>query len=350
MELTFTKFFSLVQQYPVMIIIALLVSGVIFVNGWTDAPNAIATCVSTRAISAKKAIYMAAVCNFLGLFFMTMINRKVAETIFNMVDFGNDTNSALVALCSAMVSIVAWASLASVFGIPTSESHALIAGLTGSAVAIHGSFEGVSGQEWVKVIFGLFMSTIIGFSLGLVTVTLIEKICRDMDRRKTNVFFKKAEIFSGGAMAFMHGAQDGQKFIGVFLLSLAFVQGNRTGDFEIPTWLMLFCSLIMGLGTSIGGMKIIKSVGMDMVKLESYKGFCADLVASFCILLSSLTGLPVSTTHVKTSAIMGVGANRGLKRVNWNVVKDMIATWILTFPGCGLLSFIITKIFIALFT
>ena len=350
MELTLFHYFDLLKQYPSLIIISLLVLGVIFVNGWTDAPNAIATCVTTRAIKPKPAIYMAAVFNFLGLFLMTIFNRKVAETIFNMVDFGNDARLALVALCSAMVAIVLWASLASVFGIPTSESHALIAGLTGSAISIHGNLSGVSLQEWIKVLFGLVMSTIIGFVFGYIFIKIIEKICINMDRRKTNKFFSKAEIISGAAMAFVHGAQDGQKFIGVFLLGLVLAQGKISSDaISIPIWLMILCSLIMGIGTSIGGMKIIKSVGMDMVKLETYKGFCADLVASICIFISSLTGIPVSTTHVKTSAIMGVGASRSIKRVNWNVVKEMILTWILTFPGCGLVGYIMTKIFLAIF-
>lgn len=350
MELTLGAFIGKLAEYPILIPIIILVTGVIFVNGWTDAPNAIATCVSTRAIKPQKAIYMAAVCNFLGLFFMTMVNRKVADTIFNMVDFGDSTRFALVALCSAMIAIVAWASLASVFGIPTSESHALIAGLSGSAIAINGDLSGISMSEWGKVIAGLFMSTIAGFSLGWLMVKAVEKICFYMDRRKTNRFFKNAEIFSGGAMAFMHGAQDGQKFMGVFLLCLALVQGEGSGtSHAIPVWLMLYCSLVMGIGTSIGGMKIIKSVGMDMVKLESYKGFSADMTAAFAILLSTLFGLPVSTTHVKTSAIMGAGASRSIKRVNWRVVKDMVATWFLTFPGCGLLSFLLTKLFLIIF-
>lgn len=350
MELSFVNYLNLLKEYPSLIIISILVFGVIFVNGWTDAPNAIATCVTTRAIKPKAAIYMAAVFNFLGLLVMTIFNRKVAETIFNIVDFGNDARLALVALCSAMVAIVLWASLASVFGIPTSESHALIAGLTGSAISIHGNLSGVNGQEWIKVLLGLVVSTVIGFLFGYLFVKLIEIICINMDRRKTNKFFGKAEIFSGAAMAFVHGAQDGQKFIGVFLLGLFLAQGKTSSEaLPIPIWLMVLCSLIMGVGTSIGGMKIIKSVGMDMVKLETYKGFCADLVASICIMISSLTGIPVSTTHVKTSAIMGVGASKSIKRVNWNVVKEMILTWVLTFPGCGLVGYIMTKIFLLIF-
>ncbi len=347
MEISILDFLAYLRTYPSLIISTVLVLAVIFVNGWTDAPNAIATCVTTRAIKPKNAIYMAAVFNFLGLLVMTIFNRSVAETIYNIVDFGDNTSMALVALCAAMTAIVLWASAASIFGIPTSESHALIAGLTGSAIAIHGNLEGVSAAEWGKVIAGLFMSTIVGFVLGYIVVKTVERICRYMDRRKTNVFFNKAEVFAGASMAFVHGAQDGQKFIGVFLLGMFLAQGtSHAVEVSIPLWLMLLCSAIMGIGTSIGGMKIIKSVGMDMVKLESYKGFCADVVSALCILVSTLTGLPVSTTHVKTSAIMGVGASKGIKRVNWNVVKEMVMAWLLTFPGCGLVGFAMTKLFL----
>lgn len=344
----FTTFLSQIMESPALLITVLLTLAVILVNGWTDAPNAIATAISTRAISPRPAIIMAAVFNFLGILVMTLINKTVAETIYNMVDFGTDTNAALVALCAAMVAIVLWAVAAWIFGIPTSESHALIAGLTGAAIAIHGGLSAVNGSEWIKVIYGLLLSTILGFAMGWLIVKLIELIFRHMDRRRTGRIFKKAQIGGAAAMAFMHGAQDGQKFMGVFLLGMALAGGNADQtSFEIPFWLIIICSLTMGLGTSIGGYRIIKAVGMDMVKLETYQGFAADIAGASCLLLSSLVGIPVSTTHTKTTAIMGVGAARRLSNVNWSVVKEMVLTWVLTFPGCGLIGFIIAKIFIS---
>jgi len=153
-------------------------------------------------------------------------------------------------------------------------------------------------------------------------------------------------------MAFMHGAQDGQKFMGVFLLAIFL---NTSGGssvpttFEIPFWLILACSLVMGLGTSAGGYRIIKAVGMSMVKLEKYQGFAADFAAAGCLLLASLTGVPVSTTHTKTTAIMGVGSARRFSSVNWGVVKDMLMAWVLTFPGCGLISFLMAKLCMMIF-
>ena len=345
-----TDFISQMLQNPMLLVSTILTLCVILVNGWTDAPNAIATCVSTRAIEVKKAIIMAAVFNFFGVFVMTAINASVAMTIYNMVDFGGDARLSSIALCAAMASIVIWATAAWYFGIPTSESHALIAGLSGAAVAIQNSFSGINGAEWMKVIWGLLLSTVLGFVLGFLTSRLTVFLFRNKNRMTTDRFFSNAQVAGGAAMAFMHGAQDGQKFMAVFLLGAAFAGGQTgTTSFVVPLWLMILCSLVMGLGTSIGGYKIIKSVGMDMVKLKPYQGFSADFAATLCLLLSSLTGVPVSTTHTKTTAIMGVGASRRISNVNWAVVKDLVLTWVCTFPGCGLLGFLMAKLFLALF-
>ncbi|MDR0949271.1 MAG: inorganic phosphate transporter [Lachnospiraceae bacterium] len=346
----FTTFLQQLTQNPVLLITVLLVLAVVLVNGWTDAPNAIATAVSTRAIAPRPAILMAAICNFLGILVMTSVNKMVAQTIYKMVDFGSNDHNALVALCAAMVAIVLWATAAWYFGIPTSESHALIAGLTGAAIAMQNGLSGVNGAEWVKVLYGLVLSTFLGFGMGAVTVKCIEAIFRKVDRRKTTGFFQKAQIGGAATMAFMHGAQDGQKFMGVFLLGMALSQGTgQTQSFDIPFWLILLCSLVMGLGTSIGGYRIIKAVGMDMVKLETHQGFAADIAGAGCLLVSSLSGIPVSTTHTKTTAIMGVGAARRLRSVDWSVVSEMVFTWVLTFPGCGLIGFIMAKLFLMIF-
>ena len=350
MEISFVSFLQSVTSSPVLLITVLLTLGVIFVNGWTDAPNAIATCITTRCMDVRAAIWMSAVFNFLGVFVMTQINSSVASTISNMVDFGGNTREALIALCAALFSIVVYSVAASWFGIPTSESHSLIAGLSGSAIAIHNGVGGINMDEWAKVLYGPVLSLALGFATGWVICKLVSLVCSAMDRRRTNSFFRGAQIFGAAAMSFMHGAQDGQKFIGVLFLGIAFSNGqdNVVGA-AIPVWLMLLCSLVMGCGTSVGGEKIIKSVGMDMVKLEKYQGFSADLAAAFCLLYSSLFGIPVSTTHTKTSAIMGVGAVRRLSAINFGVVKDMMLTWIFTFPGCGLISFLMAKLFLAIF-
>lgn len=350
MDNTLLSFLQQATSSPVLLITVLLTLGVIFVNGWTDAPNAIATCVTTRCLSVRGAILMSAAFNFLGVFIMTQINSSVASTISNMVNFGGNTRDALIALCAALFSIVVYSVGASYFGIPTSESHSLIAGLTGSAIAIQNGVGGVNMNEWAKVLYGLVLSLALGFATGWVVCKAVGLICAKMDRRRTNGFFRWAQIFGAAAMSFMHGAQDGQKFIGVLFLGIAFANGQEdVVGATIPVWLMLLCSVVMAGGTSVGGEKIIKSVGMDMVKLEKYQGFSADLAAAFCLLYSTLFGIPVSTTHTKTTAIMGVGAVRRLSAINLGVVKDMVLTWVFTFPGCGLISFLMAKLFLFLF-
>ena len=349
MDLTFAYFFSELTQNPLLLVAVVLTLGVIFVNGWTDAPNAIATCVVTRCMSPRAAILMAAVFNFLGVLLMSMINATVAETITQMVDFGTNSHEAIVALSAALFAIVVWAVLAWCFGIPTSESHALIAGLTGGAIALHGGLSGVNGAEWVKVLYGLVISVVLGFGLGWVMCKIVVLLFRRADRCRTEPVFRAAQIFGAAAMSFMHGAQDGQKFMGVILLSLFLINGQTPEPVAMPVWLMLLCSAVMGIGTSVGGKKIIKSVGMDMVSLEKYQGFSADLAASVSLLISSVFGIPVSTTHAKTTAIMGVGAVKRLSAINFSVAKEMGMTWLLTFPGCGLIGFVMAKLFMWLF-
>ncbi len=350
MDVAFGQFLADMVTNPLMLVTVALTLGVIFVNGWTDAPNAIASCVATRCMPVKAAILMSAAFNFLGVLVMTSINSSVAATISNIVDFGGDPDQALIALCAALFSIVVYSVGASYLGIPTSESHSLIAGLTGAAIAIQNSAGAVNMKEWAKVLYGMVLSLVLGFAIGWIICKLLTLICAAMDRRKTNGFFRGAQIFGAAAMSFMHGAQDGQKFIGVLLLGVAFSNGQGSADGTlIPIWLMLLCSVVMGLGTSVGGEKIIKSVGMDMVKLEKFQGFAADLAGAVCLLASSVFGIPVSTTHTKTSAIMGVGAVQRLSAINFGVVKEMVLTWVFTFPGCGLISYVMAKLFMLIF-
>lgn len=344
-------FWDQMTANPLLFVAVTLTLGVILVNGWTDAPNAIATCVVTRCMPPKAAILMAALFNFLGVFVMTKINNEVAVTITSMVNFGDNAGSTvIVVLCAAMLAIVIWATLAWVFGIPTSESHALIAGLTGGAMALEG-VGAIVWSQWVKVLYGIVISVALGFGLAWLVCKLVTEVFRKANRPKTEPFFRFAQIIGSAGMAFMHGAQDGQKFMGIILLCVFTLQGSGAAgtSFEIPTWLMILCSIVMGAGTAMGGKKIIKSVGMDMVKLEKYQGFSADLASSLSLVFCSVFGLPVSTTHAKTTAIMGVGAVKRVSAINFGVVKEMVLTWILTFPGCGLLAFLVTKLFLLIF-
>ena len=238
-----------------LVVTVVLVMGVIFVNGWTDAPNAIATAVSTRVLKPNVAIWIAVVMNFLGALVMTYFNSQVAETISNIVSFegGGNIQASQVALAASLFSIVVWSVAAWYFGIPTSESHALIAGLTGSAMAL-GGLGAVNGQEWIKVLIGLVVSTVFGFGGGYLLTKLIVLIYANVRRRTANKFFTIGQATAAAANAFLHGAQDGQKFMGVFMLGL-FYNGlaEKSGNgFVIPIWVMALCSLTMGFGTSVG--------------------------------------------------------------------------------------------------
>lgn len=332
---------------PLSVTTVLLTLAVVFVNGLTDAPNAISTVVVTRCIKLRSALIMSAFFNFCGVTLMSKINDSVTVTISNIVDFGGDTRKASIALAAALFSIVLWAVLAWYFGIPTSESHALIAGLTGSAVAINGGFDAINSAEWIKTVKGLFVSCLFGFVAGFLICKIIVTIFRNIKRSNGEKIFKYGQILAAASMSFMHGAQDGQKFIAVLMMCVNF-SGVRI-DEKPHEFIILLCSVIMALGTLTGGKKIIKAVGMDMVKLQKYQGFSADTASSISLLLSTLFGFPVSTTHAKTTAMMGAGASKSLKTLDVNTIKEIALTWLLTFPGCGLLGFVVTKVFLKMF-
>lgn len=326
----------------------ILTLGVVFVNGWTDAPNAIATSVSTRAISPDIAVFMSAVFNFLGIVIMTLINRRVALTVAGIADFGNGENAS-AALCGALASVIIWAVLAWAFGIPTSESHAIIAGLTGAAMAVGGDST-INISEWLKVVYGLIMSLLPGFVLGFAITKIIIIILKNTDKRKTKGFFNYAQVIGSAATSFMHGAQDGQKFIGVLIIGMMLAKGETgVGEIAVPSIILVICSIVMSIGTLLGAYRIIKTVGMDMAKLEGYQAFAADISSSFCLLISSLFGIPVSTTHAKTASIIGAGAAKKIRSVNFGVIGNMFLAWILTFPCCILLGYITAKIFMKAF-
>lgn len=326
-------------------IVILLVCASVFVNGWTDAPNAIATVVSTRVLSPKAAVLLATVFNLAGVFLM---GTAVANTTAKIVDIGTGQD-ALVTLAAAQLTIVIWALSAWRYGIPTSESHALVAGLMGAGISFKG-LEAFNWNEFKKVLIGLAVATVLGFISGFIVTKGVTFLFKGVNRYKANTFFSWGQIASASLMAFSHGAQDGQKFMGVFALAL--VVGGVYPPSEslyIPIWVMLLCSALMAIGTSIGGYKIIKTMGMDMVKIEKYQGFSAEIGASACMLGATALGIPLSTTNAKGTAIMGAAAARRISNVNWNVVKEMLLAWGLTFPACLLLGYLMAKLFTFIF-
>lgn len=311
-----------------------------FVNGWTDSPNAIATVVSTRVLKPKWAVLLATVCNLIGAFY----GKEVAKTIGTGIVQPDTIN--LVTVGAAMVGIITWSTLAWYFGIPTSESHALISGLTGAALATAGPSV-LLWDGWQKVLIGLGFSSVIGLLGGLIFAWTIQKTCNKICRPKAKSLFGFLQTISASAMAISHGSNDGQKFIGIFTLAL--VLGGVMDQFEVQWWTVLLCSVIMGIGTSVGGWRIIKTMGQKMVRLETYQGFSAEAAASGAILLASSLGIPLSTTHTINASIMGVGAVNRVSAIRWGVVREMVLAWVLTFPICGAIGFIVASIFKLIF-
>ena len=322
MELTLSVFLSQAGNHPILLGILALVIGVTIISGATDAPNAIASAVSTRCLTPGAALALAAVFNFVGLVGMTYISTAVAHTMFNMVDFSGNTHQALLALIAAMIGSIGWGVFCWFWGIPASKSHSLIAGVTGGAIALNG-LAGVVLSEWMLVIYGMVFSLVGGFILGMTTTKIIEFLFSGVNRQRGNKVCMVLQDICACALSFLHGAQDGQKFMSI-------------------------CSAAMSLGTLLGGKRIIKSVAMDMVSLEKYQGVAASLSTVITLFVASMTGMPVSTSHCSTASIMGVGASKSFRRVNWGVARRMVWAWVLTFPCCGFIGWALAKLFMML--
>jgi PiT family inorganic phosphate transporter len=316
---------------PELIVVLLLVLAAEFVNGWTDAPNAIATVVSTRVLSPLWALAMATILNIAGALSGTAVAATIGKGI---VDAGIIN---LTTIGAAMVAIVTWSTVAWRFGLPTSESHALVSSLAGAGLATAGPSV-LLWAGWKKVLIGLVFSTAFGFLGALLIVFAIYWGFRHSKPARVTTIFGKLQILSAAFMGFGHGSNDGQKFIGAF--SMALVLGGVLPEFRVPWEVIILCAGVMGIGTSVGGWRIIKTMGMNMVKLEPYQGFAAETGAAVSIQIASALGIPLSTTHTINTAIMGVGSAKRISAVRWGVAREIVMGWILTFPICAVLGWL----------
>jgi PiT family inorganic phosphate transporter len=327
-----------------IIFFSVLVLGVALVNGWTDAPSAIAGCVSTRALPPRAALILAAICNLSGAVVMAIICPTVAKTLYGIANFGDDPRSAIISLSVALITVILWATLAAVRGLPTSESHALISSVCGSAIASNMSASSIRLSEWKSVLLGIAISTLPVMLFSLLIYKLSTKIFKDQDRRSTMRYFRRVQRISAGISSFLHGAQDSQKFIGVYMLGLSFLSGmssDNTEDFSIPIWITLSCAASMTLGTLMGGSRIIKKVGCDMTELDPLSSSAADTASSSFLGVCSFLGIPTATTHAKTCAIMGIGlCKKG--GTNPKIAAEVFLAWLLTFPICAIISFLLS--------
>ena len=329
-------------------VFVLAVLAVVLVNGWTDAPDAIAGCIATRSMSPRGALLLAGVCNFTGAVGMTCLSTGVAETLYGIADFGAQGTGALISLTAGILAVILWAVAAWRFGIPTSEGHALIAGITGAALGQRMSLEAIRAEEWRSVLFGLILTTLPPLLLSSLLSNAVGWLLRHADRRRAVNLFVWAQRLGAAGSAFMHGAQDSQKLLGVLLLGLSLSGMELSVDGSIPLWATVTVACVMTLGTVLGGTRIIRRVGCGLTDLDAVGGSIADLSSSLSLLLCSALGAPASTTHAKTSAIMGVGLRRG-GRLDLRASGEIVLAWVLTFPGCGIIGYIMAKLFMALF-
>lgn len=323
-----------------LIVVILLALGFGLINGFHDTANSIATSVSTRVLSPRQAIFMSASLNLIG----ALISSKVAETIAGgLVDSKMITVQYVV--IATLIAAIAWDLLTWYIAIPSSSSHALIGALIGSSIAYSG---GISIVKWEgvlnKVIIPLFSSPVLGFGMGFIFMTLLYKILQPYSQRFVNKWFSKFQIVSAALMAFSHGKNDAQISMGIITLALVGAKYVDPGS-GVPLWVVVACALSMALGTSVGGWKIIKTMGVNMIRLQPIGGFAAETGAAIVIQTMSAIGAPVSTTQVISTSIMGVGASKRLSAVRWALARNIVFAWVFTIPVTALLGAFVTTIF-----
>jgi PiT family inorganic phosphate transporter len=311
-------------------IVVVVALGFDFTNGFHDTANAVATSVSTRAVSPRTAVFVAAVANLAGAFVTTAVAKTVGEGI---IDTGLATEKTVLA---ALLGAIAWNLLTWWRGLPSSSSHALIGGLIGAALVQSGS----KGVEWhgvvYKVVFPALASPALGFAGAFVSLLVIYRVFVWLTPGVANRGFRIGQLASGTWVAFTHGANDAQKTMGV--IALALFEADKIDHFYIPDWVIVSSGLAIAAGTYIGGWRIMRTVGQRIFSLEPASGFAAQVSGGTVIYLATHFGYPVSTTHVVSGSVMGAGATKRLSAVRWGVAGNIVAAWILTLPAAGLVA------------
>jgi PiT family inorganic phosphate transporter len=319
-----------------LLLLAVLVLAVSFdyVNGFHDTANAIATSVSTRALRPYQAILMSATANFLGALAGTAVAKFVAAGIVTIP--GGDEGQIIV--CAALVGAIAWNLITWRAGIPSSSSHALIGGIIGASIGAVGTgalkIDGIVG----KVLLPLVLSPILGIAIGFGLMVVLLNVFRHAHPQRINERFRRLQVLSAAYMAFSHGSNDAQKTMGV--MTLALVAAGIIPEPIVPLWIILLAASAISLGTAAGGWRIIRTMGQKVVKLDPVHGFAAETTAATIILGASSLGIPVSTTHVIATAIMGVGSSDRFSAVRWGVAGDIVIAWILTLPASGAMAWL----------
>jgi inorganic phosphate transporter, PiT family len=302
-----------------------------FINGFHDTANAIATSVSTKALKPRQAIILAAAANFLGAMTFTGVAKTITKDI---VDPFTLQNGSLVIL-AALIAGISWNLITWYYGIPSSSSHALIGSIAGAAIASAG-YNALNYSGFLKIIQSLIFSPILAFAVGFILYTIFRLVLKNQNLTKTNKRFRLIQILTATLQAYTHGTNDAQKAMGI--ITMALIANNYVTSAEVPFWVQFSCALAMGLGTSVGGWKIIKTVSGKIMKIRPVNGVAADLTSAFVIFGATYIHLPVSTTHVISSSILGVGAAHRIKGVKWGTAQRMLITWVITLPISALIA------------
>ncbi len=315
--------------------IVLLALSFDFINGFHDSANAIATSVLTRALSMRNAIILAAVLNFVGAMMWTGVAETIGKGIVDpkLVSHGN---AGQVLVLAALVGAIIWNLITWWKGLPSSSSHALIGALIGSAIAAVKGTSALESAGIIKTLVSLVLSPIVGFIAGGFLMVLIMNIFAQQAPSKINRHFKILQVVSAGFMAFAHGSNDAQKSMGIITLALVF--GHFLPSVTVPTWVKVACACAMAVGSAAGGWRIIKTVGKKVIGLQPVHGFASETAAALVVLVNTLWHAPVSTTHVVSSAVMGVGSAKGIASVRWGVVRQIVSAWVMTLPVCAVLG------------
>ncbi len=296
-----------------------------FINGFHDTANAIATSVSTKALKPRHAILLASVMNFVGAMTFTGVAKTITSDIIDPFTLQNGSGVILAALISAIIwNLVTW-----YFGIPSSSSHAIIGSIAGAGIAAAG-FEALNYKGFIKIIEALLVSPVLAFIIGYIFYSIMKVLFKNNQLAQTNKRFRIYQIFTAAIQSFSHGTNDAQKAMGIITLALI-ANGYRTSA-DIPFWVQASCAIAMGIGTSVGGWRIIKTVGGKIMKIRPVNGVAADLASALIIFGASYVHLPVSTTHVISSSILGVGSSHRIKGVKWGTAKRIVITWVITLP------------------
>ncbi len=322
---------------PLALLIVVIVAAIGFgiANGFNDAANAIATVIGTRTLSPRAAVIMAAICEFIG----AATGTAVAITIGKGIVSAQFLDMSVV--LAGVGAIIIWAVLATRYGMPISLTHGLVAGLVGAGIATSGT-QAIVWKVLVTVISAVGIAPLLGLASGFLVMVAILWIFRGTAPGKVQNIFRRMQILSAAFLAYSHGKNDGQMPIGLIAMALMVYSG--TGEFHIPFWAVIVSAASISIGTAMGGQRVIKTVGLQMTTLRPAQGFAANVSSAAIIEIASRLGIPVSTTHCASTAIMGVGATRRLSAVRWGIARNIVLTWILTFPACGILGWIIATI------